>query len=107
MLSSTLLLLALQVPAQARPTQGSRPSPAPQPPRSARPLYDSTRMNLSNSPGISHKTAMQAAGTYGKIGAGQPLNHADSMFLRQWSPAIIGAPDRTEELPKAPKARRK
>ena len=90
MLYATLLLLALQLPAQARPSQGPRPGRAPKP---AKMLYDSTRMDLSNSPGISHKTAMQAASTYGKIGAHQPLNGADSAFLRQWSPAIIGAPD--------------
>lgn len=101
MLYATLLLLALQLPSQARPHQGTRPARAPRP---AKLLYDSTKMDLSNSPGISHKTAMQAARTYGKIGARQPLDAADSAFLRVWSPAIIGAPDnaRPPQLPAQP-----
>ena len=101
MLSATLLLLALQLPSQAHPSQGSQPRHAPKP---EKPLYDSTKMDLSNSPGISHKTAMQAARTYGKIGAHQPLNATDSAFLRVWSPAIIGAPDNAQppQLPAQP-----
>ena len=101
MLYSTLLLLALQFPSQARPSQGTRPRRAPNPDKQ---LYDSTKMDLSNSPGISHKTAMQAARTYGKIGAHQPLDAADSAFLRVWSPAIIGAPDNDHppQLPAQP-----
>jgi hypothetical protein len=96
---ATLLLLALQLPSQAHPSQARLPHG-----RAEKPLYDSTRMDLSNSPGISHKTAMQAARTYGKIGAHQRLNHDDSVFLRKWSPDIIGAADGTEKSgKKAPK----
>lgn len=95
MLYTTLLLLTLQFPSQARRGRMAK---------AEKPLYDSTRMDLSNSPGISHKTAMQAARTFGKIGAHQPLNAADSAFLRVWSPAIIGAPDNAHppQLPAQP-----
>lgn len=105
MLYPTLLLLVLQFPSQARPNQGTRPARAPKP---AKMLYDSTKMDLSASPGLSHKTAMQAARTYGKIGAHQPLNHDDSVFLRKWSPDIIGAQDEApEKMPVRPAAKPK
>lgn len=70
----------------------------------AQPRYDSTRVNLRNSPGISHKTVMQAARTFSRIGGHQPLDRADSAFLRIWSPAIIGAPDNPHppQLPPQP-----
>jgi len=103
MLYTTLLLLVLQLPAQTQPHQGTQPRA--RVPKPEKPLYDSTKMDLSASPGISHKTAMQAARTFGKVGAHQPLDAADSAFLRVWGPAIIGAPD-NEHPPQLPAARK-
>ena len=106
MFYSTVLLLAFQFPSQAHPSQGTRPCRVA---KAEMPLYDSTKMDLSASPGISHKTAMQAARTYGKIGVHKPLNHDDTVFLRKWSPDIIGpqddAPEKTPVRPVA-KAKR-
>ena len=91
------LLLARESTAQWRP--------AAQPPK---PLYDSTtaKVDLSASPGVSHKTAMQAARTFGKIGAHQALNYEDSVFLRTWSPGYLAEPGATTPAPKRPAARK-
>ena len=89
MIINPLLLFSLLIAAQgAHPHRAARTANRPE-----KPLYDSTTVDLRNSPGISHKTVMQAARTFSRIGGHQPLDRADSAFLRIWSPAIIGAPD--------------
>lgn len=71
----------------------AQPSAAQQKPRAQRqrPLYDSTQVSFVLPAGISHKAAQQAVRTYGKVGAGQALDHQDSLFLRQWSPDYLQA----------------
>lgn len=78
----TLTLLLALLPSQTHPTK------APKPPK---PPYDSTKVNYKLPPGISHKTAQQAVRTYGKIGAGQPLDHEDSVFLKKRDPDYLRA----------------
>ena len=90
LLFSALLLTSLTLPAQAQKTTGRKP------PRASRPaaqLYDSTRVDFAHTlpDGISHKAAQQAVITYGKIGAGKPLDHADSLFLQQRDPQYLPA----------------
>lgn len=75
----TLLLLLASLPSQTKPLKAPRQ------------LYDSTKVNYTLPPGISHKTAQQAARTYSKIGAGQALDHVDSVFLQQRDPRYLPA----------------
>lgn len=56
-------------------------------------LYDSTKVSFAHSlpAGITHKAAQQAVVTYGKIGAGKPLDRSDTLFLQQHDPAYLRA----------------
>jgi hypothetical protein len=81
-----MLILALLL--ALLPSQTGRPAKPPKPPKQ---LYDSTKVSYTLPPGISHKTAQQAIRTYGKIGEGKPLDHTDSVFLKQRDPAYLRA----------------
>lgn len=83
-----IISLLLLVGALVSPTQ-THPRPA----RQKAPLYDSTKVSFAHSlpAGVTHKAAQQAVVTYGKIGAGKPLDRSDTLFLQQHDPAYLRA----------------
>lgn len=80
-------------PAKTASVKPNRPKPAAQ-------LYDSTRVSFAKTlpQGVTHKAAQQAVITYGKIGARQPLDRTDSLFLQQTNPAYLEAIAEQPEL---------
>lgn len=100
LLLTAILLAALALRGQAQTAPKALPAKANRPQKGTR-LYDSTRVTFAHTlpEGISHKTVQQAVITYGKIGAGQPLDRTDSLFLQQRDPLYLQA-----ELERKPEA---